>query len=174
MTKTEYSRTIRLENIIANPDGRSLFDFIGGALAVLWKGWPKIMDVSGFSGPEDGRFTLRGECPHCRHKAAFLPVTNSLHDERQLMDRWVAALQCTACREFILGIIGFPGSVGLGGPLQCLAVYPLGQPDDYVSSAVPEPIADDFREALRCRWIKAFKATVLMCRRSLQTSCDMA
>jgi hypothetical protein len=50
--------------------------------------------------------------------------------------------------------------------------YPVGKPDDSVSPHVPQPIADDFGEALRCRWVKAYNATAEMCRRSLQTSCD--
>ena len=37
---------------------------------------------------------------------------------------------------------------------------------------IPADIASDFREAIRCHWVKAFKATVLMCRKSLQVSCD--
>jgi hypothetical protein len=49
--------------------------------------------------------------------------------------------------------------------------YPLGTPDDYVDAAVPAEIAQDFKEALRCRWINAYKATVTMCRRAIQASC---
>jgi hypothetical protein len=37
---------------------------------------------------------------------------------------------------------------------------------------VPIEIAPYFKEALRCRWIDAYGATVLMCRRALQVSCD--
>jgi hypothetical protein len=50
------------------------------------------------------------------------------------------------------------------------AHYPLGKPNDSVDLTVPEKIAEDFREALRCQWIRAFKATVAMCRRAIQAS----
>jgi len=53
----------------------------------------------------------------------------------------------------------------------CLeAVYPLGKPNDEVDPAVPLDISADFREALRCQWIRAFKGTVTMCRRAVQGS----
>jgi hypothetical protein len=38
-------------------------------------------------------------------------------------------------------------------------------------SAIPEEIADDFKEAKRCFSVEAKKATVTMCRRSLQNTC---
>src|SRR5258707_643439 len=52
------------------------------------------------------------------------------------------------------------------------AHYPVGRPSDNVSSDVPEPIAADFKEALRCRWVDAYNATVEMCRRAIETSCQ--
>ena len=51
------------------------------------------------------------------------------------------------------------------------AVYPLGKPSDSVAPEVPALITSDFKEALRCLWIEAFKATVAMCRRALQAAC---
>jgi hypothetical protein len=51
--------------------------------------------------------------------------------------------------------------------------YPLGKPDDSVDELVPCEIASDFSEAIRCKWMRAYRATVLMCRRSLQVSCDL-
>src|SRR5262249_9568698 len=36
---------------------------------------------------------------------------------------------------------------------------------------VPKPIAADFSEALRCLWIKSYKASVAMCRRSVEEAC---
>jgi len=40
-----------------------------------------------------------------------------------------------------------------------------------VDSAIPEDIADDFKEANRCFTVEAKKATVTMCRRVLQNAC---
>lgn len=129
------------------------------------------MEISFFSGPQEGKFVLRGECPHCRSNAAFLPVTDSFHDESPSVDRWVAGLQCAACREFILGIVGFSGSVGMRRTLECLESYPVGKPNQITNDDIPLPILADFNEALRCRWVGAYNATAEMCRRALQSSC---
>lgn len=50
---------------------------------------------------------------------------------------------------------------------------PLAMPDDKVSAEVPAPVGEDFSEALRCKGVKAKKTVALMCRRSLQASCDI-
>ena len=47
----------------------------------------------------------------------------------------------------------------------------LGKPNDDVASEIPENIAADFKEALRCRYVDAYNATVEMCRRAVQASC---
>ena len=51
------------------------------------------------------------------------------------------------------------------------AVYPSGKPNENLEEGIPDSIALDFKEALRCRWVNAFKATVTMCRRAIQASC---
>jgi hypothetical protein len=51
--------------------------------------------------------------------------------------------------------------------------YPLGTPDETIAAEIPNEVSVSFKEALRCRWVDAFSATVLMCRRSLQVSCDL-
>lgn len=38
--------------------------------------------------------------------------------------------------------------------------------------AIPGHVAQEFQEAIRCQWVGAWKATLLMCRRSLEASCD--
>jgi hypothetical protein len=43
--------------------------------------------------------------------------------------------------------------------------------DRDVSELIPESIRNDFKEALRCQGVSAYRATVVMCRRALQTSC---
>jgi len=50
------------------------------------------------------------------------------------------------------------------------SVFPLGSPNDAVDQNIPSEIAEDFREALRCEWIRAYKASVVMCRRAIQSS----
>jgi hypothetical protein len=75
--------------------------------------------------------------------------------------------QCEACKNFVL-VVGHRQG---GTPFALKDFYPLGKPNDQVDAAVPTKIAEDFKEALRCRWIDAYKATVTMCRRAIQASC---
>ena len=49
--------------------------------------------------------------------------------------------------------------------------YPLGNPEASVDKTIPAGVRDDYVEALRCRSVSAYKATVVMCRRALQASC---
>lgn len=125
----------------------------------------------------NGNFALNGICPHqgCNRPSVFLRVQSSntgvIRTTPQGLPvvRWVAILQCQGCQKFILGIVE---QIHNQGVYTYLEHFPAGSPDDSVSEHVPEEIQIPFKEALRCRWIKAYQATVLMCRRSLQVSCD--
>jgi hypothetical protein len=77
-------------------------------------------------------------------------------------------MRCQGCYKFILGLAEFSG--GNAPPIH-LEHYPLGWPDASVDKHVPPSIAADFSEALRCLWVKSYKATVAMCRRSVEASC---
>jgi hypothetical protein len=112
-----------------------------------------------------------GLCPHCGNKSYFKPVTTGYSELQGGGQKLCNAAQCEACKNFVL-VIGIR-SVGQGGSGAFIlaAFYPLGRPNDRVDSAIPKEIAEDFSEALRCRWVEAHKATVTMCRRSIQTSC---
>jgi hypothetical protein len=116
-------------------------------------------------------FTLTGICPHCHSKAVFLAVTNSHEEEFDYM--WhrelYAGMQCQGCGGFILGCVAKSEE---HGKWEYRLHYPLGTPDDTVADEIPPHIASDFSEALRCLWVKAYRATVAMCARALQTSCD--
>ena len=69
---------------------------------------------------------------------------------------------------FILGIVEhFDSSYGY----EYLVHYPIGTPDDSAAEEIPPLIREDFREALRCLFIKAYNATGEMCRRALEASC---
>lgn len=48
--------------------------------------------------------------------------------------------------------------------------YPVGTPNDKVDENVPQGIAADFSEALRCDWISAYKGCVVLCARAIQAS----
>lgn len=150
----------------------SLIDLICNSVAILWKDWPKDMQMSSM---DQGTFVLHGECPHCGEKAAF-PTVTSAHEERNQAGwprRMVAVARCIACNEYILAILRFEQLTSTNFHWVYAAHYPLGKPSDTLSEDIPLEVRSDFQEAIRAQFIKAHKATVLMCRRSLQTSCDM-
>jgi hypothetical protein len=149
----------------------SLIDVICRSQASLWKEWPKDMQLINF---DHNGFSLTGECPHCNAKAAF-PTVTSLYEERRgdWPTRIIAASRCIACEEYILAMIKAERVDRNSIKWVYDAHYPLGKPNDALSEHIPIEIRTDFQEAIRAEWIKAYKATVLMCRRSLQTSCDM-
>jgi hypothetical protein len=121
---------------------------------------------------ENGSFHLRGICPHCGATAAFVTVTgshevNNERDDKQL----IAGARCIACNKYILAIIE-EAFLPSGRQKWVYKVhYPLGKPNDYVSEDIPEACRLDFQEALRCRWVNAYNATIEMCRRALESSC---
>lgn len=128
-------------------------------------------------------FSLAGTCPHCRAKASFsLTGRMSVHTEPISSEpnwrRWCPVMRCAACSRFILAIVKVKESrIPLGGReelkihVKYETHYPAGSPDDTVAEEIPEAIATDFREALRCRWVDGYNATVEMCRRAIEGSC---
>ena len=120
-------------------------------------------------------FVLSGECPHCSRQVAFESVGAPYHDlgaGGMGGQRRVSACVCISCHRFILGILR-QGLRNNTWQWFYEAHYPIGFPQDDVSEDVPPSVKEDFKEVLRCRWVMAFKATVLMCRRALQVSCDL-
>lgn len=82
----------------------------------------------------------------------------------------MSAAQCESCKGFVLVIGEHPAHVL---DYSLVAVYPLGKPNDTVSPEVQQAakgVADDFAEALRCQWVKSYKACVVMCARAIQGS----
>jgi hypothetical protein len=150
----------------------SVIDLLVKSTQELWCWYtPQLMDIVNFATLNFNQVGARGDCPHCLCRSLFQPV-GAGYVERGAdgQDRMISSAQCQACKRFVLVIGTRPQGVG-NQPYRLEAVYPLGQPNDFVAPEVPKPIAEDFREALRCEWIKAFKATVTMCRRALQASC---
>lgn len=119
-------------------------------------------------------FCLRGKCPHCGYYASFPSVTAPYTERLVGVElRVVGAAQCEACKGYILGIVRTVANPD--SPVEYRyayeAHYPVGRPDDSVPEGVPDHIAGDMREAMRCRWVDAYNATVEMCRRALEASC---
>jgi uncharacterized protein DUF4145 len=139
----------------------------------LWSSYTsQLMEIVNFQQLQFTQVGGRGTCPHCSFKSYFRPL-NAAYTEQDSGNQnryWICnAAQCESCKGFVL-VVG--RKVGIHHQAWGLeGVYPLGKPNDSVPPEVPKLIADDFREALRCEWVKAYKATVAMCRRALQASC---
>ena len=137
----------------------------------LWKEWPNNMHLASYEGVSG--FTLSGECPHCQGKAAFPTVTETYFgsDGSAENNIAVAACRCIGCNHYILGILKSEYAGINRIQWKYYAHYPLGVPDDAVAEEIPPEIKSDFQEALRCRWVDGYNATVEMCRRALESSC---
>jgi hypothetical protein len=159
---------------ISAQDALDWLSVICCSLRILWKELPLDMEiVNVIPHPPGPNFTMRGTCPHCRKGSGFLPRgagyighTNSPTSAI----RWFGILECQTCTKFILGIATQPH-----GNNQNYLVYethyPLGEPDETVAEEIPEHIKEDFKEALRCLWVKAYNATAEMCRRAMEATC---
>lgn len=95
------------------------------------------------------------------------PHRETLHNHPE--DRLCAAMQCQGCYQYILALARFTRNANV--PARYETHYPKGQPNDSVAEQIPPAISADFKEALRCRWVNAYNATVEMCRRSIEASC---
>lgn len=114
-----------------------------------------------------GHFTINGECPHCSPvQSAFETVTNPFETTIDGRQHLVGVSRCIACRGLILAAVR-----NIGGSWEYAYHHPLGKPNDKVAEEVPENIRADFSEALRCQSIKAYNATVEMCRRAVESTC---
>lgn len=141
------------------------------SLAVLWKDWPKQMKLTELEAPS-GKFSLSGTCPHCQQGTVFIQVTNVFQDKvGQWEYRLAVGMQCQGCLDCVLAIALKTAHPNHTTKLTYLAHYPVGKPNDSVDTNVPEDIAEDFAEAMRCLWIKSYKAAVAMCRRSVEAAC---
>jgi len=129
-----------------------------------------VVQIINFPGNNFQNVGASGVCPHCGDKSYFKPITAAYSEVHEYWQTLCNAVQCEACKNFAIVVATRNQSHG-NAPFSLKAFYPLGRPNDDVDPAVPKEIAEDFREALRCRWVEAYKGTVTMCRRSMQTSC---
>jgi hypothetical protein len=120
-------------------------------------------------------FALDGICPHCRAHTVLQRVTGIYTEPSQdtmnhrYPSRSCAAMRCPGCHKYVLAVVTRnPDSNWFSHE----AHYPMGTPDQTVSDDIrSDDIKADFREALRCRFVDAYNATVEMCRRAIETSC---
>ena len=119
--------------------------------------------------PQFGQIGASGGCPHCLRESYFQPVGPAFQEQVHETPsfRIVNAAECEACKNFLLieGVKPYHNQ-----PAQLRNVFPLGKPNEKVEPEVPGNVAEDFKEALRCEWVEAYKACVVMCRRAVQGS----
>jgi hypothetical protein len=130
------------------------------------------MEIVNFPQQQFTQLGARGTCPHCATVSSyFRPVTSAYTEPRNGNTLTISCCgaQCDVCKGFVL-VVGHR-SANQHHPYVLDNVYPLGKPDENVEPGIPPDVTGDFQEAMRCRWIKAFKATVVMCRRAIQASC---
>jgi hypothetical protein len=122
---------------------------------------------------------MSGICPHCNSSSVFLMVSTPYSESDTdaigtvIGFKFWAVMQCQGCLNLILGGVkrATPHGQHMAGEYQYLRHYPIGKPNDNVAPEIPENIANDFKEALRCRFVDAYNATVEMCRRAVQANC---
>lgn len=117
-----------------------------------------------------GVFNARGVCPHCAHVSLHLMAaspTGIRRTEPHAIESH-GLVQCQNCHGVTL-VVGTRDPQS--GMLTHKEHYPVNNPEEVVEKTIPVGVRDDYVEALRCRTVLAYKATVVMCRRSLQSSC---
>jgi len=157
----------------ANPVISQMVSLLQKTALFLWKDWPMDMNFT-LLDYRSGIFTLNGVCPHCAPTHSLFTIVGVPCIEPSgvlrghQVHRVVAVMRCQACLEYILGIALFDDSMNRADYQEH---YPLGTANDEQPEEIPPDIASDFSEALRCRWVDAYNATVEMCRRALEASC---
>jgi Domain of unknown function (DUF4145) len=136
------------------------------------------------------KFSLTGICPHCNRSSvctmASIPYIEHVrydgppsgaYPQNAGIFRLAAVTQCQGCKGLILAVVTrkphpISPSSHTTEPFVYVAHYPMGKPDDSIEEGIPEEIGEDFKEALRCTFVNAYKAAVCMCGRALEAACD--
>lgn len=141
------------------------------------------MKIVNFEQQKFAEMSVSGECPHCSVASHFKQVV--LHRETPIFtananrfdQRAASVCECASCKQFVLVIGTRTSATGahlldghVNAPFVLVAAYPIGKPKDAVDKNVPREVAEDFREAQRCHFIESYKASVVMCRRAIQSS----
>jgi len=115
-------------------------------------------------------FNARGVCPHCAHVSLHLGVASPavIQITEKNTHESNALLQCQNCYGVTLVVGSRERTAAL---FTYKENFPVDNPEETVDKTIPPGVRDDYVEALRCRTVRAYKATVVMCRRSLQSSC---
>lgn len=117
---------------------------------------------------------VMGKCPFCNREVAFTWVeTSSSSDETGSItpyqsiyknDTGIWALgECPSCKKCVT--LHFTSS----GPHPTVEIFPRPMPQE-PDESIPNMIRKDLFEARKCLSVGAFRATVTMCRRTLQSA----
>jgi hypothetical protein len=117
-----------------------------------------------------GRIHARGICSHCGIASLLVFVGGPF--PKNVGNGGVECnvlVQCQSCQ----GVIFLVGYKFAGASQYAYKQhYPVDNPEQQVENSIPASIRRDFVEGLRCRSVQAYRATVVMCRRALQASCQ--
>lgn len=108
------------------------------------------------------------DCPYCKAVSAFscvFSVKSSYASKLYPVSVW----KCHNCDRAIFVRNESTSYDYEAGELHIQDIYPADEPT--VDANIPEGVASDLIEALRCYNIKANKAAAAMCRRALQKAC---
>ena len=125
------------------------------------------MDV--ISKPNQQAINGRGVCPHCNYPSYFKMEGSAQICERGSVYYIRCITECQNCHDPIL-LIGKRTNSHF--PYDYSEHFPIGKPNESIPDEIPEIIGTDFKEALRCQFVNAHRATATMCRRALQSSCQ--
>lgn len=98
-------------------------------------------------------------CPHCGVVAAIKPLID--HPEH-----WLG--KCDSCGKIFYAKVDYLGTEGDERIFKIVDTYPKFTPRR--EESVPESVWNDYLEAVKCLNAGAFKAAVVMCRRTLQNN----
>lgn len=114
-------------------------------------------------------------CPHCKVQSRFIDIGKSVFVHKKGV--W-SILRCAghtcngpvlAIYEWTGGYLEEPGGVGIPTLKSMPAkTYPEMVPT--VHESIPKDVAEDYKESLICYNAGAWKATVVLCRRAVQSS----
>jgi Domain of unknown function (DUF4145) len=162
-------------------------------LLVTWRDWRSEMGMTVTTLESHGEkihFSLSGVCPHCGHNSVCTMVSQA---HREIVppvqpggtryplnwqsERMAAVTQCQGCKKYVLAVVTRAAAQNQSSqpsaqPFVYEAHYPMGKPDDSIDEGIPGEIGDDFKEALRCMFVDAYKAAVCMCGRALEGACS--
>jgi hypothetical protein len=139
------------------------------AVSELWPCYTPDVQIVNFP-PQYNQVGASGVCPHCSAVSLFVPVGGPHVSGIGTTQYICNAVECQACKKYAL-VVGRRIRTSGDSNYSLIDFYPAGSPNDSVDSNVPTSIAEDLREGLRCRWVSAYKATVVMCRRAIQSTC---